>query len=94
MHVLLFVQWWCAKGSVFFLSIPDEAPPSRLRGCGQKEEVKLKGRSFVGFAERGVLVCRSEQTKEKLERKGVQFVETVALEACSGWLRSERTKAS
>ena len=23
--------------------IPDEAPPSRLRGCGQKEEVKLRG---------------------------------------------------
>ena len=40
----LFVQWWYAKGFFFFfLPSPDEAPPSRLRGSGQKEEVKLRG---------------------------------------------------
>ena len=40
---IIVVRWWWNESSLFFLPIPDEAPPSRLRGCGQKEEVKLRG---------------------------------------------------
>ena len=55
--------------------IPDEAPPSRLRGCGQKEEVKLKGRSFVGFAERGVLMCRRSERKRNERKNNVIIID-------------------
>ena len=71
--------------------IPDEAPPSRLRGCGQKEEVKLRG-GVCRLTERGVLVCRSERTKEKLERKRSSVWKTVGFSrrARGGFEASER----
>ena len=59
----MFVQWWCAEGFFFFLSHPDEAPLSRLRGSGQKEEVKLRG-GVVGF-EKGEEPVARKRTKKK-----------------------------
>ena len=60
-------------------SSPDEAPPSRLRGSGQKEEVKLRG---------GVCRLRKREEPAGSERRFlgvVQFVGTVGFEACSGF---------
>ena len=76
MHVLLFVQWWCAAGSLFFFPIPDEAPPSRLRGCGQKEEVKLRGGVCRLRGERHALVSKRANKRETGEKE------------CSVWKQS------
>ena len=43
MHVYCSYSGGVPRASSSFLPSPDEAPPSRLRGSGQKEEVKLRG---------------------------------------------------
>ena len=49
------------------LPIPDEAPPSWLRGCGQKEEVKLRG-GVLSASKRG----RSEWFEVSKRKKTVK----------------------
>ena len=73
------------KASSSFFS-PDEAPPSRLRGSGEKEKVKLRGG-----------VCRLRKGEEPLgsERRllgVVQFGGTVGFEACSGFEAGRKGK--
>ena len=80
-HRLLFVCAVVVCRGLLLPSFPspDEAPPSRLRGSGQKEEVKLRG---------GVCQLRKGEEPVGSERRllgVVQFGGTVGFEACSGF---------
>ena len=78
--------------------LPFLLPPHLGRGPAQLAErvwprrgSETDGEEFVGFAERGVLVFRSERKRNWRER--VQCVaNSRGFEACSGWHRSERAE--
>ena len=92
----MFVRWWWNESSLFFLPHPGRGPAQSAERVWPKRGSKTEGEEFVGFAERGVLVCRrSERERNEGFVKKVEFVENSRVfEACSGWLRSERMKAS
>ena len=80
----MFVRWWRTERSLLFLPHPGIGPAQSAERVWLKRGSDVKGEEFVGFAERGGLGSRSERTRQKLEeRKRVQCVEIVALEACS-----------
>ena len=66
------------RASSSSFSIPDEAPPSRLRGSGQKEEVKLRG-GVCRFCKGGG--ASGFEASERRPGGVVQFGGTVGFEA-------------
>ena len=74
-----YVHTVVKQGLDLLLPIPDEAPPSRLRGVAWRGG-DVKERSFLSaVAERGV--CRSERTKRgkrKVQGSVLECVEIVA----------------
>jgi len=90
---LLFVRWCWIGSSLFFLPHPGRGPAESAGRVWPKRGSETEGRSLSAL-KRGRSEWLRASERRPRKRKRVQFVETVGLEARSGFEASERRRDS